>query len=104
MSIFLNSVPLQLNVRLFSSFSQSLMLDQFFRAKWLAVYRVGLSLLTKFERQILGHRDLNGIIGQIKQAKEGCEYLMPNQSDPLFSDGSTKSFKGVSMQVARVSS
>mmetsp|Transcript_28339 Transcript_28339/g.27281 ORF Transcript_28339/g.27281 Transcript_28339/m.27281 type:complete len:150 (+) Transcript_28339:447-896(+) len=68
MSIFMNYIPLEIS---------NLFLDKFFRDKWGIFYRVAICLLKYYEKKILVLNDFPSIVGQIKQAREGCEHLLP---------------------------
>jgi hypothetical protein len=52
----------------------------FFSEKWAIFYRVAIALLKYFEYKILKRHDFHSIIGEIKQAREGCEHLKPQVS------------------------
>lgn len=52
-------------------------LNKFFEEKWDFFYRVAIALLKFYEPKLLKLRDIFAIVGQIKQAREGCEHLMP---------------------------
>lgn len=69
MSIFLNAIPLDIN---------HLFLTHFFDSKWEIFYRTAVSLLSYYEPKLMKLNDFPSLIGVIKQAKEGCEHLLPS--------------------------
>ncbi|CDW83448.1 tbc domain containing protein [Stylonychia lemnae] len=69
MSLFLSNIPLRFN---------AIYLNSFFEKKWITFYRVAVALLKYYEKKILILDDFPSILGYIKQAREGCDYLLPN--------------------------
>ncbi len=67
MSIFLNYIPLELNVTF---------LNKFLEEKWSMFYRMSIALLKYFEPKLLQLDDFMDIVGQIKQARPGREHMV----------------------------
>ena len=65
-SLFLNFLPIELT---------GTYLDSIFQDSWTALYKVAIEVLRFFEKKLLTMNDPAEIIGQIKQAKQGCEHL-----------------------------
>ena len=57
---------------------QAVFLNDFFENKWITFYKVAIALLKYYEKKILLLDDFPSILGQIKQAREGCDYLLPS--------------------------
>jgi len=57
-------------------------LDLFFERSWQVFYEVALALLKYYENELLRLRDAGQIVGQIKQARLGCEHLLMLSSQP----------------------
>lgn len=54
-------------------------LDAFFKSGWEVFYRVSIEVLRYFQDSLLLSEDPGEVIGQIKQAKRGCEHLLAFQ-------------------------
>lgn len=67
MSIFLSFIPIELT---------NMYLDAFFQSGWEVFYRVSIEVLRFFQESLLQSVDPGEVIGQIKQAKRGCEHLL----------------------------
>lgn len=66
-SVFLNFIPIELSHQYLD-----LLLDK----GWPVFYRVGTELLRYYQPDLLRMRDPGQIVGQIKQARLGCEHLL----------------------------
>lgn len=66
-SIFLNFIPIDLS---------HLYLDLLFEKGWPVFYEVCIQLLKYYEKGLLRMHDAGQIVGQIKQARLGCEHLL----------------------------
>lgn len=66
-SIFLSIIPIDLT---------HIYLDLFFEQSWDVCYETAISILSYYEQDLLSMHDAGQIIGQIKQARLGCEHLL----------------------------
>lgn len=67
MSIFLSCIPIELTNKY---------LDLFFESGWSIMYGVAIEVLRYFQSDLLSKKDPGDVIGQIKQARRGCEHLL----------------------------
>lgn len=65
-------------------------LDLFFERSWNVFYQVALALLGYYEKTLLRLRDAGQIVGQIKQARLGCEHLLMLSSQPSLQSSKNK--------------
>lgn len=72
-SMFLNFIPIE---------HSHVYLDLFFAHGWSVFYEVAILLLQHYEKDVLRMRDAGQIVGQIKQARLGCEHLLILSSQP----------------------
>ena len=70
MSMFLSCIPIELT---------NIYLDLFFESGWLIMYGVAIEVLRYFQSELLSKKDAGDVIGQIKQARRGCEHLLAIQ-------------------------
>eukprot|EP00347_Sterkiella_histriomuscorum_P015391 403357196 len=92
MSLFLSCIPLRIN---------AVYLNEFFENKWTSFYKVAIALLQHLQKKILQLDEFPAIIGLIKQAREGCDYLLPQNLLQL--DQSSVSIHSI-MTLSRMSS
>ena len=93
MSMFLNFVPTEMS---------HIYLTLFFEQGWEIFYYVAIQILKHYNDKLLALNDAGYIVGQIKQARLGCEHLlMMSSSQHSIQSGSkilTHSFKEFSLR------
>lgn len=69
----MNFIPIELT---------HLYLQMLFEKGWDVFYEVCIELLKFYEKDLLRMNDVGQIVGQIKQARLGCEHLLILSSQP----------------------